>query len=300
VPLIAGFDKRLGGRWFQIPLTVAQGFLILFQIEKNGFAQMTVWRPERRNRNIGTGKSGRSRSNDMRIPESWLDKHGNCLLFYERLDHPDVEDVVIGKASVRFLADEPHAGYSHGCTPADVIKLLRLASAFVPVMPDMIVFRQPTRRQSRQSPVWGRFLYCANFGRNEGTAIVLEAQDMGSLLKWPKRMSLEDRAEFERLIEDGHVFLDTGRRFEAQLSARAVRNTTLYRTLLHELGHLVDHHQKVLCTETALDPDRDIAGDLYFSGPVSEREAFAHRFADELGQSLRARGEIPFAPQILL
>lgn len=261
---------------------------------------MAVWKPERRNRNIGTGKSGRSKSNDMRIPESWLDKHGNCSLYYERLEHPCVEDVVIGEAQVRILYDEPHAGYSHGCMPADVIKLLRLASAFVPAMPDMIIFRQPTRKQSQQSPVWGRFLYYAEFGRNEGTAIVLEAQDMGGALKWSKRMSLEDRAEFERLIEDGHVFVDTGRHFEAQLGEHAVRNTKLYRTLLHELGHLVDHHQKVLCKETALDPDRDIAGDLYFSRPGSEREAFAHRFADELRQSLRDRGEIPFARQPFL
>lgn len=261
---------------------------------------MVVWRPERRNRNIGTKNSGYSKSNDMRIPESWQDKHGNYSLYYERLELAYAEEVSIGDFQTKVLYEKPHDGFSYGCSPADVIKLLTLVSVSVPAIPDIIAFRQPTRKQRQQFPVWGRFLCCAEFGRNEGTAIVLEAHELGASLRRSKHMNMEDRAEYERLIGDGHSFVETKRHFEAHLAEDSIRNTKLYRTLLHELGHLADYHQKVLSEETALDPDQDVAGDLYFLRPTSEREVFAHRFAEDLGRSLRADGKIPFAPQPFL
>lgn len=261
---------------------------------------MVVWRPERRNRNIGTKRSGYSNSNDMRIPESWQDKHGNYSLYYERLELFYAKEVLIGDFITKILYDKPHDGFSYGCSPAGVIKLLTMVSVSVPAMPDIIAFRQPTRKQRQQFPVWGRFLYFAEFGTNEGTAIVLEAQELGTLLRRSKDMNLEGRAEYERLVGDGHYFVETKRYFEAHLAEDGIRTTKLYRTLLHELGHLADYHQKVLSEETALDPDHDVAADLYFSRPTSEREVFAHRFAEDLSRSLRADGKIPFAPQAFL
>ncbi len=261
---------------------------------------MVVWRPERRNRNIGTNSSGYSKSNDMRIPESWQDKYGNYSLYYERLELAYVREVLIGDFQTKILYDKPHDGFSYGCSPTDVIKLLTLVSESVPTIPDIIAFRQPTRKQRQQFPVWGRFLYSAEFGRNEGTAIVLEAQELGTSLRWSKHMNLEDRAEYERLIGDGHSFVETKRHFEAHFAEDGIRNTKLYRTLLHELGHLADYHQKVLSEETALDPDQAVAADLYFARPTSEREVFAHRFAEDLSRSLRADGKIPFVPQPFL
>lgn len=252
-----------------------------------------VWRPERRNRNIGAKSFGYSKPNDMRIPESWLDKHGNCSLYYERLELTDVQEVTIGQFRLKLLYEKPHDGFSYGCSPADVIKVLTLAVKMAPAMPDMIAFRQPTRKQQQQFPVWGRFLYFAEFGNHEGTAIVLEAQKLGALLKRSKRMPLEERAEFDRLIRDGYSFTETKRHFEAELTESAVRNTKLYRTLLHELGHLTDYYQKVLDDRTALDPDHDVAADIYFSRPTSEREVFAHAFAEKVCQALRIAGEIP-------
>lgn len=256
-----------------------------------------VWRPERRNRNIGTKRSGFSKSNDMRIPESWLDKHGNCTLYYERLGSPQMEEVIVGDNYLKILYETPHDGFSYGCSPSDVAKLLASVSKLTPTMPDKIAFRQPTRKQRQQSPVWGRFLYFAEFGEHNGTAIVLEAQELGTLLKWPKRMTLEDRAEYERLTHDGHSFVTTKRCSVTKLTEEAVRNTKLYRTLLHELGHLEDYRQKVLDDQSALDPDQDVAADLFFSRPTSEREAFAHRFAEELRRVLFEVGAIPFEPQ---
>ncbi len=257
---------------------------------------MVVWRPERRNRKIGTKSSGYSKPNDMRIPESWQDKHGNCSLYYERLELTHVEEVSIGRFKIRILYERPHDGFTYGCSPTDIIKLLELVSGSVLDMPEIIAFRQPTRKQSQQFPVWGRFLYFAEFGREQGTAIVLESQQLGASLKLAKNMSLERRAEYERLIADRHCFAETKRHFEAQLDEDGIRNTILYRTLLHELGHLADYHQKVLCEQTALDPDQGVAAELYFSRSTSEREVFAHRFAEGLSQSLKDEGEVPFAP----
>ena len=258
-----------------------------------------VWRPERRIRNIGKSWSGFSKSNDMRVPESWQDKHGNYSMFFERLDSPTEQNTTIGVFDLKVLYEEPREGFSYGCTPSDVIKVLSLAVGLSSSLPTIIAFRQPTRKQQKQRPVWGRFLYFAEFGKHEGTAIILEAQELGASLKWPERMTLEDRAEYERLVADGHSFVETKRHFEATLTEQAVRNTMLYRTLFHELGHLAHYYQDVFFSHTALDSDQNTAHDLYFSKPSSEREAFAHAFAEKIGQSLRHAGEIPLDPEII-
>lgn len=255
-----------------------------------------VWRPERRNRRIGTKASGFSKSNDMRIPVTWLDKHGNGSLYFERLEKPSFQRVKVGDNHVKVLFEAPRAGFSYGCSPADIVKLLTALSDLVPALPDIVAFRQPTRKQSQQTPTWGRFLYFAEFAEHHGTAIVVEAQELGAPLNWSKRMTLEDRTEYARLLRDGHVFVETKRDHVAVLTEEAVRNTILYRSFLHELGHLADYHQKVLDDKTALAPNQDAAENLYFSRPASEREAFAHRFAERLRGTLLERGVIPFAP----
>jgi len=68
-------------------------------------------------------------------------------------------------------------------------------------------------------------------------------------------------------------------------------------TIFHELGHLAEYHHKVLEAQTALDRDVDVANSLYFSRPTSEREAFAHRFAEDLRNTLLKSGAIPFTPE---
>lgn len=232
----------------------------------------------------------------MRIPESWVDEHGNCSLYYERLVSPQVTQIIVGDNHLKILYETPKDGFSYGCSPSDVIKLLARATKFAPALPNIIAFRQPTRKQRQQNPVWGRFMYFAEFAEHHGTAVILEAQRLGASLKWPKRMTLEDRAEYQRLLQDGHSFVETKRNFVTEFTEESVRSTVLYRTFLHELGHLADYHQKVLNDQSALDPDQDAAADLYFARPASEREAFAHRFAEELGQSLLGSGAIPFEP----
>ena len=255
-----------------------------------------VWRPERRNKNTGTKVSGYSKSNDMRIPESWLDKHGVCSFYYERLGQSHETEVTIAGFQLRLLYESPLDGFTYGCSPADVIYLLTLAAEFCPAFPDIIVFRQPTRKQLQQTPVWGRFIYASDFGKHQGTAIVIEAQKLGGLLKISKRMTLEARSEYKRLVDDGHKFIEKKRHFQASMCEDAIRNTKLYRTFLHEMGHLADYRQKVLDDRTALNPDQEVANEFYFSRPASEREVFAHSFAENVSQRLRSIGVIPFEP----
>ncbi len=225
-----------------------------------------------------------------------MDRHGNGSLFYERMEPAYFAQEDIGGFDVKVFYEMPNDGFTYGCSPPDVVKVLNAVAPNVPTLPDMIAFRQPTRKQRQLKPVWGRLLYFADFGAHDGSAIILEAQEMGATLSQSKQMSPEDRAELDRLRADGHVFNKTKRSFEALLSAQTVRATILFRTLLHELGHWIQYCDDVLNATTALDPDQDVASDLYFSKPGSEREVYAHRFADRLAARLRTSGTIPFEP----
>lgn len=82
----------------------------------------------------------------MRIPVTWLDKHGNCSLYFERLEKPSFESVKVGGNHVNVLFETPRAGFSYGCSPADIVKLLTEISILVPALPDIVAFRQPTRK----------------------------------------------------------------------------------------------------------------------------------------------------------
>lgn len=232
----------------------------------------------------------------MSIPEIWMDRHGNVSLFYERIEPAYFAQESVGDFDLKLFYELPRDGFTYGCSPPDVLKVLRAAAPSIPSLPDMLAFRQPTRKQRQLKPVWGRFLYFAEFGAHEGTAIVLEAQAIGAPISWSKRMSLDDQAELDRLRTDGHVFNETKRTFDALLSVQTVRSTILFRTLLHEIGHWAQYHEEVLHEATALDADYDIARELYFSKPSSEREVYAHKFAEQLAADLRSSGAIPFEP----
>jgi hypothetical protein len=67
--------------------------------------------------------------------------------------------------------------------------------------------------------------------------------------------------------------------------------------LLHEIGHQVDYLRSVDRPRAALPfdhPDWDVLSDLYWARSSREKEAFAHRYADELGERLRRGGKLPF------
>jgi len=72
------------------------------------------------------------------------------------------------------------------------------------------------------------------------------------------------------------------------------REVQLYRTILHEIGHWVDYLQKVDIPSDRPGADWSELWDRYWQRPTREREAFAHRYADEAGAAHRATGAVPF------
>lgn len=156
-------------------------------------------------------------------------------------------------------------------------------------------------KQRTLMPVWGRLLYSAEIasgtGRklSEGSALVLEAINIERPIKWSKSLDPDDANELERLKSDGHSINQTSRHHEILVSRQSARNTQLYRTLLHEIGHWFDWLSKV--EEPGVrGKSRGTLERAYFARPQAEREAFAHRYAEETRKRLVLKAAIPFDP----
>jgi predicted SprT family Zn-dependent metalloprotease len=124
----------------------------------------------------------------------------------------------------------------------------------------------------------------------------LEAVELNKKITWNKSQSPDDQKEFERLKKDGHVFLDHKRNFTSLLNIENVRNTQLYRTLLHEFGHYV-HYLEVV--ERAGNDDDDFEewetrDDSYHKIQKDVKEKYAHKYADELFDKLLEKKIVPF------
>jgi hypothetical protein len=125
--------------------------------------------------------------------------------------------------------------------------------------------------------------------------ILLEAIDEGLRVDWSSSLDPEDQAELDRLRADGHAVDREGPRYTVSVTAPSARNTQLYRTLLHEIGHWFDWLEKVEAPAHRGEVYNDLA-DFYFARPAAEREAFAHRYAEKIYRQLVQLGSIPFEP----
>ncbi len=83
------------------------------------------YNPIRRNRNIGTVKSGHGQNNRLVIPWAWNDDR----IFYERLVNPIEIPVTIGPASTHIIVEPPLPGFTHACTVDDILSVLQLIPA---------------------------------------------------------------------------------------------------------------------------------------------------------------------------
>ena len=103
--------------------------------------------------------------------------------------------------------------------------------------------------------------------------------------------------ELQRLKEDGHGITEAKRNHIIESNLESIRTTQLYRTLLHEIGHWVDWCSSVEAPSSiGNDPNQSFErlDEIYDSKPSVEKEAFAHRYADELRGKLLADKSIPF------
>lgn len=245
--------------------------------------------PTRRNRNIGTAKSGHGLANRLVIPEAMSDPRR----FWEKLRDP-VEIEVHG---FTILVEPCDAGFAHSVTVDDLVRMLGLMPARDLAGLHTVVLRQPTKKQRILSAVWGRLLYYAEFGERRGPAIIIEAQRVGGVIGWPRSLTPDDAEEIERLRDDGHS-VTCDRRWRVQTTLESCRNTQLFRTLPHELGHHVHHTREVEAPAREGVDQRDELNDRYFRKPQREREDFAHRYARETVERLAAAGSVPF-PRIV-
>lgn len=254
------------------------------------FAEMN--NPTRRNRNIGTYKQGHGQNNKLTIPSPCV----TSKTFYERLDEYEKTTKVINGHEFIFVIEKTREHCSHACSVEDVERIV----SNIPVNDygslRLIIFRQPKRKETILSPVWGRLIYSYEFENDFHPAIIIEATDYSRTLKWSTKLSVDSQKEFERLGLDGHLFVKESRNFVAEYKPEYVRNTQLYRTLPHEFGHYV-HYLEVVqrpSKDNQAIEDWEKRDDFYFAIPSVEKEKFAHLYADRFKKSLIELAVIPF------
>lgn len=247
--------------------------------------------PTRRNRNIGTARQGHGQNNRHRVPGERRVR-GRWAVFYERLTGGTEIWRAVGPRNIRFVVEPTRDDAAHALTLDDLVRILEFIPSAHLTTIQMIVLRQPKRKEEMLAPVWGRFVYEYVFRDYVGRAIVLDAFTKGTEIKWPRRHHPEDASEFERLRADGHPIEETKRAYVIRPTFDSWRTTQLYRTLPHEIGHWV---QWLECVEwDDREPCRDVREQRFWSIPRAEREAFANRYADEFHHRLLGAGAIPF------
>lgn len=238
--------------------------------------------PIRRNRNIGTAKSGHGQNNRLVIPSPV-----NRGLYYETLTEAKVVQRIFGGRSVTFVVEKTRDDTCHACTPDDLGQVLSNLPAEDVAGIDFFLLRQPKRKEELLSPVWGRFAYFAELSslNLKGRAVILDALPPGISIRWKKSLGPQGTSELERLREDGHRIRTTTRNHIIEPTLDSIRNTQLFRTVIHEIGHFVDWRN------SWTDEEAETAFDTKTS---HDKEAFAHAYAERLGERLKRFGVIPF------
>nr|WP_295874231.1 hypothetical protein [uncultured Chitinophaga sp.] len=250
-----------------------------------------MFNSSRRNRNIGTAKQGHGQQNKLKIPQ-----RTNGLSPVESLGRYQKHEVEINGYRFIFVVEQLREDSLHACSIEDVKRIIE----HIPVSDyghlRLIVLRQPKRKEEILSPVWGRLIYSFEFENEYYPAVILEAGKYPRKMKWETSLSVESQKELERLKADGHCFVNNGKYWMADIKPENVRNTQLYRTLLHEFGHYV-HYLHIVerpGQENEEDELREKRDDYYFRIPKSEKEEFANRYAVDLRCRLEEKGIIPF------
>ena len=154
-----------------------------------------MYNPTRINKNIGTAKQGYGQDNEMTIPYSYAKQKS----FYENFaDYKTVKKVINGQEFL-FIIEQTRPGYEHACSIDDITKVI----AHIPSQDygdlKFFVLRQPKRKEEILSPAWGRWIPSYSFKNESRPAIIIEAQDYTKILKWDRRLAVEDWKELERM-----------------------------------------------------------------------------------------------------
>ncbi|NRB65303.1 MAG: hypothetical protein HRU40_20185 [Saprospiraceae bacterium] len=252
-----------------------------------------TWNPTRRNRNIGTKKSGYSQNNKLTIPSKWCDYR----VFWERLTKPVACPIEIKGHQITLLVEPPKDGYIHASTPQDIIRVLNLIPQEHIEEIELVVLRQPKKKEEILKPVWGRFVYYADIGKYHGAGVYIESMKAETTLKWGNRIDPYERKELQALESEGHKITKVKKGYDIRTSAESIRNTQLFRTLPHEIGHAIDYLKNSLepSINATTEAESDYISDKYSSKPSHDKEEFAHRYAREFYAKMSSQGHLPFS-----
>jgi hypothetical protein len=120
----------------------------------------STWNPTRRNRNIGTAKAGRGLANQLVIPRP----HRDPRAYWESLRDP----VVVAANGYRIVVEPCLPRFVYAPTVDDVLRVLAMLPRRDTRHIELIIFRQPTRKQRTLSLVWDRLAYNAIVGPFSG------------------------------------------------------------------------------------------------------------------------------------
>jgi len=115
-------------------------------------------------------------------------------------------------------------------------------------------------------------------------------------MKWAKQLGPYEKKELRSLGEDGHLIVQTRRGYDIHTTPSAVRNTRLYRTLAHEIGHAVDYlyHSLRPSIEAKSDAESGYIDNGYRSKPALDKEEYAHRYSREFLERWMVGNRLPF------
>ncbi len=238
-----------------------------------------AWNPTRRNRNIGTVKSGHSQNNRLVVPDRW----SGFKVFWEHIVSPVACPVVVKGHRLTILVEPPAIGSIHSATPQDIIKILGLVTQEHLEEIDVVVLRQPKRKEEILRPVWGRFVYYADLGKYSGAGVYLEAIPLNAVIKWNNKLTPFYKKELQALDSDGHEIECVKRGYKIKTTPNSVRRTQLFRTLPHEIGHAVDYleHSINPSVEAATEDESDLIRRTFNSKPTLDKEEYANRYAKD-------------------
>jgi hypothetical protein len=248
--------------------------------------------PTRRNRNIGTAKQGYGQDNKLVVPYPAVE----MKYFYERLGEYKVIERTVNNHKFKFVVEKTRNNSFHACTIEDIEFILSQIPKEDYGNLELIVLRQSTRKEENLKSVWGRLVYSYEFENEHFPAVIIEAIDLERSFKWTKKLNIELQKELERLKKDGHKIVMGKRYFEAEYKIENIRTTQLYRTLPHEFGHFV-HYLNIVEKPEKEGEEYDAwekRWNFYNSLSSSEKENFAHNYADKLKSSLETKNLIPF------
>lgn len=110
---------------------------------------------------------------------------------------------------ITFVVEKTRADSYHACTVDDIAHLLEYIAPTDLEGIELIVLRQPKRKEEILNPLWGRVGYYVKIGKHRGRAIFIEAVNLTKPMRWSKSLIPDFEIELERLRKDGHQITTT-------------------------------------------------------------------------------------------